>query len=132
MERHRDSRDVRQVLAISLAIVASSVLFMVPMHTQAKVTAGGLEQVKHLTLPELVGPSILVPLLIPMVLTALPLLTRGRARTSVSVVSTAALAGFVLIGSASIGWFYLPALTAAVAAVTVSIGSRPRLRLRPN
>jgi len=50
----------------------------------------------------------------------------------VSVVTTAALAGFVLIGSASIGWFYLPALTAAVAAVTVSIGSRPRLRLRPN
>lgn len=132
MERHRDSRDIRQVLAISLAILASSVLLMVPMHTQAKVTAGGLEQVKHLTLLELVGPSILVPLLIPMVLTALPLLTRGRARTSVSVVTTAALAGFVLIGSASIGWFYVPALAAAVAAVIVSIGSRPRLRVRPN
>jgi hypothetical protein len=130
MERHRDSRDVRQVLAVSLAIVASSVVLLVPTYSQAKVTAGGLEQVKHLTLLELIGPSILVPLLIPVVLTALPLLIRGRARASVSVVTTAALASFVLIGSASIGWFYAPALAAAVAAVIVSIGSRPRLPIR--
>lgn len=132
MKRHRDSRDLRQVLAVSLAIVASSVLLVVPTYTQATVTAGGLEQVKHLTLLEINGPSILVPLVIPMVLTALPLLIRGRTRTSVSVVATAALVGFVLIGSASIGWFYFPALVAAVAAVIVSVGSRPRLQVRPN
>ena len=132
MERHRDSRDVRQVPAISLAIVASSMLLIVPVYAQAKVTAGGLEHVRHLTLLEVIGPSILAPLLIPVVLTALPLLTRGRARTSVSVVTTAALAGFVLIGSASIGLFYVPALATAVAAVIVSIGSRPTLQVRPN
>lgn len=62
-----------------------------------------------------------MPLLIPTVLTALPLLIRGRARIKVSVAATVALAVFVVMGSASIGWFYIPALTAAVAAVVAAM-----------
>ncbi|NWL31651.1 hypothetical protein [Paenarthrobacter nitroguajacolicus] len=71
-------------------------------------------------------------LLIPVALTALPLLTRGRARISVSVATAVALVVFVVIGSGSIGWFYVPALTAAVAAVVASLGSQTRLQVRPN
>ena len=117
MKRHLDSWNVRQVLAVSLAIIASLVLLLVPMYTQVKLTSGGQEQVSHPTLLETVGPSIFVPLLIPVALTALPLLIRGRARTPVSVATTVALVVFVVIGSASIGWFYVPALATAVAAV---------------
>jgi hypothetical protein len=123
MKRHLDSKNVRQVLAVSLAVVASLVLLVVPMYTQVNVTSGGPEQVSHPTLLETVGPSIFVPLLIPVALTALPLLIRGRVRTPVSVATTVALVVFVVIGSASIGWFYVPALAAAVAAVVFSVES---------
>lgn len=99
---------------------------------QVKLASGGPEQVSHPTLLETVGPSIFVPLLIPVALTALPLLTRGRARTPVSVATTFALVVFVVIGSASIGWFHVPALAAAVAAVVASMGSHARLQVRPN
>lgn len=131
MKWHRDSRNVSQLLAVSLAIVASLMLLSIPMYTQAKVTDGGLEQASYSTLLEVHGPSIGVPLLIPVVLTLIPLLMRGRAQTSVTAMATVALAGFIFIGSASIGWFYLPALAAAVAAVTVNkIGRSPSLKMR--
>lgn len=94
--------------------------------------SGGPAQVSHPTLLETNGPSIFVPLLIPVALTALPLLIRGRARTPVSVATTVALVVFVVIASASIGWFYIPALAAAVAAVITSIGSRTTFQVRPN
>jgi len=132
MKRHLDSWNVRQVLAVSLAIVASLVLLLIPMYTQVKLASGGPEQVSHPTLLQTVGPSIFVPLLIPVALTALPLLIRGRARTPVSVATTFALVVFVVIGSASIGWFHVPALAAAVAAVVASMGSHARLQVRPN
>jgi hypothetical protein len=45
----------------------------------------------------------------------------------VSVATTVALAVFVVIGSASIGWFYVPALIAAVAAVVAAMENRGTL-----
>jgi hypothetical protein len=132
MKHHLDSKNVRQLLAVSLAVVASLVLLVVPMYTQVNLTLGGPQQVSHPTLLETNGPSIFVPLLIPVALTALPLLIRGRARTPVSVATTVALVVFVVIGSASIGWFYVPALAAAVAAVVFSMENHPRLQARPN
>jgi hypothetical protein len=69
------------------------------------------------TLLEIVGPYIFVPLLIPVALTGLRLLLRGPAQKYASVATTVALAIFTLIGSATIGWFYVPALTAALASV---------------
>ncbi|MDR6415532.1 hypothetical protein [Pseudarthrobacter sulfonivorans] len=73
-----------------------------------------------------------MPLLIPVALTALPLLIRGRALIPVSVATTVTLVVFVVIASASIGWFYLPALAAAVAAAVSSMGSHTRLQVRPH
>lgn len=132
MKHHLDSWNVRQFLSVSLAIVASVVLLLVPMYTQMRVTSRGPEEISHSTLLETNGPSVFVALLIPVALTALPLLTRGRARISVSVATAVALVVFVVIGSGSIGWFYVPALTAAVAAVVASLGSQTRLQVRPN
>lgn len=71
MKRRPDSRNVRQALAVSLSIIASLVLLLVPMYTEVQLTAGGPGEVSHPTLLETVGPSIFAPLLIPVVLTAL-------------------------------------------------------------
>ena len=105
MKRHLDSKNGRQVLAVSLAAVASLVLLVAPMYTQINITPGGPQQLSYPTLLETVGPSIFVPLLIPVALTALPLLIRGHARTAASVATAVALVVFVVIGSASIGLF---------------------------
>ena len=132
MKRRPDPKNVRQIIAVSLTVVTSLVLLLVPAYTEVKLTTGGIEQTRYLTLLEVVGPSVFVPLLIPVALTALPLLLRGRARTQVSVATAVALALFIVIGSASIGWFYVPALTAAVAALVAPAGSRGRLQARPS
>lgn len=75
------------------------------------MTNDGLGFVEYSTLLRHVGPSISVPLLLPVTLTGLPLLLMGRSRKFASVGTTVALAIFIGLGSASIGWYYLPALT---------------------
>jgi hypothetical protein len=127
MKRRQDSKNTRQALAASLAAVASAAVLALPLYTEVELSAGGPGQVRHATLLETVGPAVFLPLLVPLVLTFLPLLVRGSARTVVSVATTAGLAIFVVIGSGSIGWFYLPALTAAVAA---AVDSRNPLRIK--
>lgn len=120
MKRRQESKNARQAFAASLAAAVSVALLVVPLYTEVELSAGGPGQTTYSTLLETVGPPVLLPLLIPMVLTALPLLLRGRIRTIVAVATTAGLAIFIAIGSASIGWFYVPALAAAVAAIVAS------------
>lgn len=132
MKRRLNPRNLRQIIAASLAMTASLVLLLVPVYTQVELTGSGPGRISQSTLLETVGPSLFVPLLIPVALTALPLLMRERARTQASVATTAGLAVFVVIGSASIGWFYVPALAAAIAAVAASKSSRGRLQARPS
>lgn len=132
MKRRPNRKNVPQALAFSLAIAASLILLLVPMYTEVRLVAGGPKQASQSTLLGTVGPFILVLLLIPVALTGLPILLRGRARKIASVVTAGALAGFIVVGSASIGWFYVPALTAAVAALASSTGSPERLHARPS
>ncbi|PTT67714.1 hypothetical protein [Arthrobacter sp. HMWF013] len=123
MERWPDSKNARPAIAAWLAAAASVALLVLPVYTEVELSAGEPGQARHSTLLESVGPSLFLPLLIPIVVTASPLLLHGSARTTVSVMATVGLAVFVVIGSASIGWFYLPALAAAVAAVVASTGA---------
>lgn len=129
MRRRSDPKRVRQIVAFSLTIATSLVLLLVPLYIEVKLIDGGPEQVSTSTLLETVGPSIFVPLLIPLALTGLPLLLSGRARDYGSVATTVALAIFIVIGSASIGWFYVPAMTAAVAALAVPSRRRGTLQV---
>lgn len=125
MRRHSDPVSVRQIIAFSLTIAAALALLLAPFHVEVHVTNGGPEQVTASTLLETEGPSILVPLLIPAALTGLPLLLKVPARKYASIGTTATLATFVVIASASIGWFYIPSLAAALAALLVPSRSRP-------
>lgn len=56
------------------------------------------------------GPAIFGPLLIPVLLIALPLLIRGKSWRGASVAAKVPLAVFAVTGVASIGLFHLPAL----------------------
>lgn len=124
--RHRSGpKSVRQIIAFSLTIAVSLVLLLVPVYSTVKISNDGPDQVTASTLLEIVGPYILGPLLIPVALTGLPLLLREPGQNFASVATTVALAIFTLIASATIGWFYVPALAAALAAVVAPSG-KPR------
>jgi len=124
MRRRSDPKSVRQIIAFSLAVAASLVLLLVPVYSTVKLTNDGPDQVTGSTLLEIAGPYIFVPLLIPVALTGLPLLLRGPSQSYASVATTVALAIFTLLASATIGWFYVPALAAALVAL-VRKGTTP-------
>ena len=66
------------------------------------------------------GPWALAPLLIPLILALLPLIARDpHSRRAFGFLSAALLAVFYLLGSMSIGAFYLPTLLALVAVVVI-------------
>jgi hypothetical protein len=54
------------------------------------------------------GPRILLVLGIPILLTGLPLLLRGRMRTPGAMIAIALLVVFCVMSSASVGLLYLP------------------------
>lgn len=60
----------------------------------------------------------------PILLTAIPLLARGRAGRPIAIACTALLAVFTVIATASIGWFFVPALLAAFVAIFLPEGRR--------
>lgn len=119
--------------AAPLTIAVSLVLLLVPVYSTVKISNDGPDQVTASTLLEIVGPYIFVPLLIPVALTGLPLLLTAPARNYLSVATTVALAICTLLASATIGWFYVPALAAALAFILVSSESRgtPKIRCSP-
>jgi hypothetical protein len=118
--------DLWQVVALGLSLLASLVLLVVPAFggTSASSETGGREVVRTTTLLESEGPRVLLILLIPVILTLLPLLVRGRARRQVALACTLLLALGALVGLASIGAFYLPALIFAIAATTAAMTER--------
>ena len=63
------------------------------------------------------GPDVLIPLLIPVLLAAVPFLVPAqRGRRFVGVVAAAPLAFFCVLGAMSIGLFYVPSVAALFAA----------------
>ena len=121
---------VLQGVAFSLAVAGGIALLLIPTYTSVSSVGGpGIpdtpEVTEHLTLLAVNGPSILVPLLIPVFLTGLPLLIRGNPWRGVSIAATVLLAAFAVLGLASIGLFYLPALFASTGALLVRPTEKP-------
>lgn len=81
----------------------------------------------RLTLLEANGPGVLVPMLAPVILTALPLLRLGSAtQRRLKVISAVLLLIFVLVGALSIGLFYAPsAMMLLIVAALATVGSAP-------
>jgi hypothetical protein len=114
--------DLWQVVALGLSLAASLALLVIPAFGGTSASSEGAGEVtRTTTLLESEGPGVLLVLLVPVVLTLLPLLVRGRGRRVVSVLAALLLGVGALMGLASIGAFYLPALISAIAAATAAV-----------
>lgn len=105
------------LIAFVLALVASLVLLFLPVYSTVTTTASGTRTEDTATLWAVNGPWILIPLALPVLLTAAIALARGRGGLVVSMLCTLVLAAFTVLAIASIGMFYLPALVVAAVAV---------------
>jgi hypothetical protein len=77
-----------------------------PLQTETPV-----HPVQHLTLAETNGPGTYLLLAIPVIVAGMPLIFRSRA---VRMLSAVLLLGWVAIGVASIGLFYIPSAVVMV------------------
>ncbi len=117
MESHHSSKRLVQLFAAGLAVAAAVAVIALPLYAQESSTSSGDVQSGSATVLSVVGPQVLLALLVPVLDAALPLAARGRAWQPLSVASVVVLAVFVVLGSASIGWFFVPALVLAVIAL---------------
>lgn len=84
MRQHPNPVDTRQASAAALAAAASLALLILPLYAEVEISAGGPGRAMYSTLLETVGPPVFLPILVPVVLTSLPFLARGRARPIVA------------------------------------------------
>ena len=115
------------LVALALAVLAALALLTLPIEREesARMTPAGqtVRTTRSMTLWQSQGPGVLVPITIPIILVALPLAFEKTRWHRVTVVMFAALLlVFVVLGSPSIGLFYLPA--AAVLAVAAILSTR--------
>jgi hypothetical protein len=111
----------KATLSFLLAALTSLLSLLLPLYggqstLQHPGKASALEA-RPETLPSINGPMIYYELAIPVIVAGLPLLLRFRA---VRLVCAALLTGWVVIGAASIGMFYLPSATMMVLAASES------------
>lgn len=105
------------VVAFVLALAASVLLLFLPLYATMTTTSTGATTQGRASLWAENGPWILIPLAVPVLLTAVIALARGRGGLVVSILCTFVLAAFTVLALASIGMFYLPALIVAAVAV---------------
>jgi hypothetical protein len=111
---------MRKVLiSFLLAVLASVSSLVAPAYTGLTVreipvngesssppkTETPVHPVRHATLAEVNGPGTYFLLTIPVAVAGMPLLVRSRA---VRILSAVLITGWVVIGAASIGLFYIP------------------------
>lgn len=120
-------------VALGFALVATLVLLFVPLVEDlvGPVVNGGdvaPVDVKRVTIPESKSWWIALPLLLPVAVTALPLLARRRrAELPLRFGAAALLGALVAVAEGSIGPFYLPsALAMAIAAFMGRAARRAR------
>lgn len=119
---------VLQVAAFLMAAAASISAALLPVMAEETVSSSPGTTPEHtveqLTLLQTHPPTVLLPLAVPLLLTLLPLLVPRRAAWWTAVGCTILLLGFIVLAIASVGWFYLPALAAALAAVVLQRATR--------
>ncbi len=103
---------ILQLVGCALAALTSGVLLVAPTYTRQTESSTGVVTTEQLSLWQLDGFGAVVPLLIPVLFTIIPLVDRhrpdSRSHLLASIVATALLAGFVLLTGLSVGLLYLP------------------------
>lgn len=111
---------VAQIAAFVFVIAATLAAILLPSSVRMNITNAGSPKIETPTLLEIHPPTVLIPLAIPLILTLIPLLVREKRWRIVSIVCVVLLAVFTVIASASVGWYYMPALLAGLVAVLYS------------
>lgn len=114
-----------QLGALGLSLLGSLLLLVLPIYSSTTASSDSPETTTTRTLLEVEGLRVLPVLAVPVLLTLLPLYPKGAARRWVALVCTVLLAVGSLLGLASIGLFYLPALVCAIAATTAAMTAPP-------
>jgi hypothetical protein len=109
----------KATIAFLLAVLASVLSLTLPLYRgQTSFQRSGepsTHQVRHETLLSVDGPLIFYILAMPVIIAGAPILLRFRA---VRIISAILLLGGVVIGAASIGFFYLPSAIMMVMAAS--------------
>jgi hypothetical protein len=111
------------VMSSTAAALAASLYWALLPSVHEEVTGGGpgpgsFHVERNLTLIESDGAHVIWALIIPVILTLIPLAL--GARKAASGLCCGALFVFVVLGSFSIGWLYLPAAALLLLAVSVT------------
>ncbi len=117
---------VWQLVGAAAALAAGLVALLLPGYVLVMTGSDGEPAVSVLSLLEHGGLVAVGTVAVPVVLAASPLAVRGRAWWAVSVASVALLGVVVLLGSLTIGWFFLPALVADVVALVLARRAQSR------
>lgn len=119
-----DAKRWVQLVAVALAFHASWTILFVPLYSgwssweNSDGTSG--EEYLEQTLPDVNGwPLALMVAAIPLLLTLVPALVRGKGRQATTVACTVVLAGIAVLTGFSVGAFYLLPLVASVCACLV-------------
>jgi heme/copper-type cytochrome/quinol oxidase subunit 2 len=111
------AKRVAQLIAFVLATVAGIAVLFTPSYTTATSDSNGNQTIGSSTVWEVNGPISLLLVAIPIAITILPLLVRGPAWSAVSVIATVLIGLFAVIGSFTIGFYFIPAVAAELVAV---------------
>lgn len=123
---------VAQCVALAFAVTAALFLLFAPTYsnssemTESSSSAGStVTTVDTQTLTEVNGNWVMILLVVPIVLTLIPLLVRGSTRHVVGMVATTVLAASTILAITSIGLFFIPAVAAAVTAAILRATALP-------
>lgn len=119
-----------QFIALAFTVAAVLAIALLPSYIQVGQTtdsSGAAEEVvESATVLQVVGVWFLLVLAIPVLLALLPILATGNAWQPLSIVSAVLLGIFTVIGSLSIGWYFLPATLVAIIAACLPTRRRAR------
>lgn len=112
-------------LAFVLALAASITLLFLPVYSSTDADGVG-----SATLLEMNGAGALVPLAIPVVLTAVIALVRGRAAGVIALLCAMLLFAFTVLALFTVGTFFLPAALVAIIAAVIRLRDSRRWAMR--
>lgn len=105
-------------------------LAFLPVYSGATSDSNGTSTETSATLVQENGPSVLVVLAIPILISLLPLFARGRAWQPLSITAAILLGFAVFLGILTIGIFFVPAMVVEIAAA--SLPTRATRRKAPS
>ncbi|MCL1870092.1 MAG: hypothetical protein FWF90_06720 [Promicromonosporaceae bacterium] len=113
-----------QLAAVALVLVAGALLATIPVYagSSTAMSDGTTTTVdSNATLFAVNGPAAVLPLVLPLLLAALPLPWRGKAWQVTSIVSAAVLWVFCLLAGFTIGLWMVPAAVCALVAACLPV-----------